>query len=116
MHLFTSNDQERLNEEMTAIQHAMAEMKSEELNFDELNEGIKKEQEQPEAQDINYTREKKVEFDIFGFNFTKLEDSTKMILGLTLIFLVFFAIIYGLYWIRKLRLQNVKVRKIKKKN
>jgi hypothetical protein len=113
--LFTSNDQQKLNEEMSMIQQAMAEMKSEELNFDELNEGIKEDYEQPEAQEINYTREKKMDFDIFGFNFTKMDEIYKYVLGLSLIFSVFFAVIYGLYWIKKMRTPMEKNKKIKKK-
>lgn len=99
---------------MGMIQQAMAEMKSEELNFDELNEGIKEDYEQPEAQDIHYTREKKMDFDIFGFNFTKMDEIYKYILGIGLIFSVFFAVIYGLFWIKKMRNSNEKIKKPKK--
>jgi hypothetical protein len=69
---------------------------------------------EPEHQDIYVDREKKIDFTLFGFNFTTLDSSTKNILGMILIGLIFSVVIYGLTYIRKLRQKDVK--KKKKKN
>lgn len=67
--------------------------------------------------DVNYgfnSREKKIDFSIFGFNFTKLDSFYKNIIGIGLIILVFLFVIIGLKWISNLRNKNTKAKKEKK--
>lgn len=112
--IFSSNDKQRMEMEMEMLSDAAREIRSEDLNFEEDNGS--RETEQPEAQDIYYNREKKMDLDIFGINLTQLDPMIKNILGLSLIFLVFFTVLYGLNWIKNLRKKNEKVKKNKKKN
>ncbi len=116
--IFSGNDKERLDAEMQMLQEAAAELKSEELEYDDSRreqESAGENNEQYDEQDIYVNREKKVELDIFGLNVTKLDNLTKNILGISLIFLVFFAVIYGLKWIKDLRKKDVKKKDKKKK-
>ncbi len=80
------------------------------MNFEGFNQpNSETEENYPnEAQDIHYDREKKVDFNIFGFNFTQLSSTYKNVIGLSLIFLIFFTIFYLLNWIKSLRQKVVK--------
>jgi hypothetical protein len=112
--IFSSNDKERMQIEMSQLEDAAREIKSEDLNFDG-NSGENFEQQEQEAQDIYVNREKKVDLDLFGINITKLDSTTKNILGISLIVSIFLAVIFGLNWIRNLRKSNVRVKRNKNK-
>jgi len=115
--ILTSKDNDRMQQEMSLLQEAAQDIKSEELNFDDSSSSSSNGgSDDPEAQDIYVNREKKLDLDIFGFNITQLDNTTKNVLGLSLIVFIFSAVIYGLNWIKNLRKKEVKVKKNKKKN
>jgi len=55
------------------------------------------------------------DFELFGFNFSKLSPKFKNIVGFGLILLVFICIIIGLRWIQNIRGQNTNKKKKNKK-
>ena len=55
------------------------------------------------------------DFELFGFNFSKLSPKFKNIVGFGLILLVFICIIIGLRWIQNIRAQNTNKKKKSKK-
>ena len=55
------------------------------------------------------------DFELFGFNFSKLSPKFKNIVGFGLILLVFICIIMGLRWIQNIRGQNTNKKKKNKK-
>ena len=55
------------------------------------------------------------DFELFGFNFSKLSPKFKNIVGFGLILLVFICIIIGLRWIQNIRRQNTNKKKKNKK-
>ena len=55
------------------------------------------------------------DFELFGFNFSKLSPKFKNIVGFGLILLVFICIIIGLRWIQNIREQNTNKKKKNKK-
>ena len=55
------------------------------------------------------------DFELFGFNFSKLSPKFKNIVGFGLILLVFICIIIGLRWIKNIRGQNTNKKKKNKK-
>ena len=95
--LFQSNDKQRLDYEMAQLQDALKEIKSGELNFDGMESN---EQAEPEPQDIQYDRQRKQEFNIFGVDLTQLDSQTKNIIGIALIFLIFAVAAYGVFWLK----------------
>ena len=56
------------------------------------------------------------DFEIFGFNFSKLSPTFKNLVGFGLIIFVFICVIMGLRWIQNIRGQNVGNKKKKKKD
>jgi hypothetical protein len=109
--LFSTNDRERLQEEMMGLQDALAELKAEELNMDESGYTGRSENQKEEQDYYVGGGEKKVDLNLFGINFTELENTTKYALGLSLIFMIFAAVVYGLYWIKTLNKKEVKKKK-----
>ena len=55
------------------------------------------------------------DFEVFGFNFSKLSPKFKNIVGFGLIFLVFICVIIGLRWIQNIRSQTMNNKKKKNK-
>lgn len=109
--LLTSGDMDKLQEEIEGLSDALKEIKSEDLNFDEEMEN---ESDSVKIDDeVISTPEMKNDFNLFGFNFTKLNPFTKNVIGISLIVLIFALIIYGLVWIKNM---NKKEKKEKKKN
>lgn len=119
--LLKSNNKEEIESAFMALEDVTKEIKESKLDLSELqnrpnnpNQGVSDEYDE-RMQDIYVNRrEKNTDLSIFGFNFTTLETNTKYILGLTLIFFVFFAVIFGLKWIEKIRNQSKWEKKKKK--
>ena len=120
--LFKENNEETLNYEMASLNEAIQDLKSGEVDLSYLNQapqgqnGYNQQNEYDERMDYITNREKKIDFSIFGFNFTQLDEKSKNLLGISLIILVFVFVLGGLKWISSMRNQNKKDKKKKKKN
>ena len=81
-------------------------------------EDNKSNNEKDERMDSIYmrNREDNLDFNIFGFNFTKLSDKYRYFIGCLLIAFVFLSVIYGLKWINDIRNEGKSLKKKKKKN
>ena len=117
--LFKSGDQEALNYEMSTLNEGLEDLRSGEINLNYLHEPQGQQDgrssEYDERLDYISKNEKKIDFSIFGFNFTQLDGKSKNLLGISLIVLVFLFVIGGLQWINSIRNQNQKDKKKKKK-
>ena len=120
--LFKENNEETLNYEMASLNEAIQDLKSGEVDLSYLNQapqgqnGYNQQNEYDERMDYITNREKKIDFSIFGFNFTQLDEKSKNLLGISLIILVFVFVLGGPKWISSMRNQNKKDKKKKKKN
>lgn len=116
--IFKSGNQEQMEEEMGNLQEALSDLKSEELNFQDEERSEPRRPPPPQAeeqQEIYLNREKKVDLNLFGINISEINTTVKYGLGFSLIFLIFFSVIYGLNWIKQMNTKVVKLKKIKKK-
>lgn len=117
--LFKSGDQEALNYEMSTLNEGLEDLRSGEINLNYLHQPQGPQDGRPgeydERLDYISKNEKKIDFSIFGFNFTQLSAKAKNLLGISLIILVFLFVIVGLLWINSIRNQNQKNKKKKKK-
>ncbi len=80
-----------------------------------MKDEVEKESRQPN-EDFYATNENKVDFSLFGFNFTKLDKFTKHLIGIFFIVAIFSTVIYGLYTIRNMNKKEVKKKEKTKKN
>ena len=123
--LFRENNQENIQIEMAQLNEAYLDIQNKEVNLDLLRknrmnniEDNKSNNEKDERMDSIYmrNREDNLDFNIFGFNFTKLSDKYRYFIGCLLIAFVFLSVIYGLKWINDIRNEGKSLKKKKKKN
>ena len=123
--LFRENNQENIQIEIAQLNEAYLDIQNKEVNLDLLRknrmnniEDNKSNNEKDERMDSIYmrNREDNLDFNIFGFNFTKLSDKYRYFIGCLLIAFVFLSVIYGLKWINDIRNEGKSLKKKKKKN
>ena len=123
--LFRENNQENIQIEMAQLNEAYLDIQNKEVNLDLLRKNRKNNiednnsnNEKDERMDSIYmrNREDNLDFNIFGFNFTKLSDKYRYFIGCLLIAFVFLSVIYGLKWINDIRNEGKSLKKKKKKN
>ena len=123
--LFRENNQENIQIEMAQLNEAYLDIQNKEVNLDLLRKNRmnniddnNNNNEKDERMDSIYmrNREDNLDFNIFGFNFTKLSDKYRYFIGCLLIAFVFLSVIYGLKWINDIRNEGKSLKKKKKKN
>ena len=123
--LFRENNQENIQIEMAQLNEAYLDIQNKEVNLDLLRKNRmnniddnNNNNEKDERMDSIYmrNREDNLDFNIFGFNFTKLSDKYRYFIGCLLIAFVFLSVIYGLKWINDIRNEGKSSKKKKKKN
>ena len=123
--LFRENNQENIQIEIAQLNEAYLDIQNKEVNLDLLRKNRKNNiednnsnNEKDERMDSIYmrNREDNLDFNIFGFNFTKLSDKYRYFIGCLLIAFVFLSVIYGLKWINDIRNEGKSLKKKKKKN
>ena len=122
--LFRENNQENIQIEIAQLNEAYLDIQNKEVNLDLLRknrmnniEDNKSNNEKDERMDSIYmrNREDNLDFNIFGFNFTKLSDKYRYFIGCLLIAFVFLSVIYGLKWINDIRNEGKSLKKKKNK-
>ena len=123
--LFRENNQENIQIEMAQLNEAYLDIQNKEVNLDLLRKNRmnniddnNNNNEKDERMDSIYmrNREDNLDFNIFGFNFTKLSDKYRYFIGCLLIAFLFLSVIYGLKWINDIRNEGKSLKKKKKKN
>ena len=123
--LFRENNQENIQIEIAQLNEAYLDIQNKEVNLDLLRKNRmnniddnNNNNEKDERMDSIYmrNREDNLDFNIFGFNFTKLSDKYRYFIGCLLIAFVFLSVIYGLKWINDIRNEGKSLKKKKKKN
>ena len=123
--LFRENNQENIQIEMAQLNEAYLDIQNKEVNLDLLRKNRmnniddnNNNNEKDERMDSIYmrNREDNLDFNIFGFNFTKLSDKYRYFIGCLLIAFVFLSVIYGLKWINDIRNEGKSLKKKKNKN
>ena len=123
--LFRENNQENIQIEMAQLNEAYLDIQNKEVNLDLLRKNRmnniddnNNNNEKDERMDSIYmrNREDNLDFNIFGFNFTKLSDKYRYFIGCLLIAFVFLSVIYGLKWINDIRNEGKSLKKKKKKD
>lgn len=123
--LFRDNNQENIQIEMAQLNEAYLDIQNKEVNLDLLrknrmnnidNSNINNEKDERMDSIYMRNREDNLDFNIFGFNFTKLSDKYRYFIGCLLIAFVFLSVIYGLKWINDIRNEGKSLKKKKKKN
>ncbi len=123
--LFRDNNQENIQIEMAQLNEAYLDIQNKEVNLDLLrknrmnnidNSNINNEKDERMDSIYMRNREDNLDFNIFGFNFTKLSDKYRYFIGCLLIAFVFLSVIYGLKWINDIRNEGKNLKKKKKKN
>ena len=123
--LFRENNQENIQIEIAQLNEAYLDIQNKEVNLDLLRKNRmnniddnNNNNEKDERMDSIYmrNREDNLDFNIFGFNLTKLSDKYRYFIGCLLIAFVFLSVIYGLKWINDIRNEGKSLKKKKKKN
>ena len=113
--LYKTGNAEQIEYEMSQLSEAFEDIKKGEIHLGRAQQHSQ--QRGDNNDDEFYMRsEKKVDFSLFGFNFTKMEEKYKYTLGIFLIALVFAFVIGGLKWIDSIHNEGKNKKKKKKKN
>jgi len=125
--LVINKDEGKLQDALIDLQKAYKDIQSGEIK---INRYTKKQNQESQKKGKMYSNNKQDEndefyvpnnnmdkdFELFGFNFSRLSPNLKNLIGISLIFLIFFVIIYGLNWIKNIRGEKEKNKKKKKKD